>query len=61
LTIQRLARGCHWEASCKSSGAEFGRSTAWGKDSSDSNIFDERRIDLRALEEGFESTDKEIG
>jgi len=61
LPVQRLAGCCDGKSGSESSGAKLGGSSAWRKDSTDSDVFDEIGIDLRALEEGLEGAVEEVG
>lgn len=61
LSVQRLARCCDREAGSKSSSAELGSATAWCKDGTDSDIFNELGVDLGAFEERLECAVEEVG
>jgi hypothetical protein len=56
LPVQALCRCGDGEASSKSRGTELGRTATWGKDGTDSDIFDEVGVDARTLDKGLEGT-----
>lgn len=54
LTVQALdCRGCR-KASHQGRGTKLGSATSWWEYRADSDVFDERRVDLRADDESFE-------
>ena len=61
MSVEGPDGGSIWETSSEGCGAELsGTATAW-KDGTDSDVLDEGRVDLGALDEGLEGADEEVG
>jgi hypothetical protein len=60
LSVQGLDGSRHREAGREGRSTEFGGATSWGQDGADSDILDEGGVNLRAVDERLEGSDKQI-
>lgn len=61
MSVERFDGSCSGEAGGESSSAELGCSTTGSEHGTDSDVFDEIRIDAGASNEGFECAVEQVG